>query len=86
MKTLNFDFYDFFFFFAFSLTWGYTEVNNSNDISSECTQQIHCHKVMHSPSGGLYQSCSKNCEISNFGFLPFFYVLFNIGPHQSKSF
>ena len=34
----------------------------------------------------LYQSCSKNCEISNYGFLTVFVFLFiNVGPHGSKN-
>ena len=41
----------------------------SNDISPESTHQIHSQKIMHK---GLYQSCSKDCEISIFGILPFF--------------
>ncbi len=50
-------------------------VKISNDISSDSTHQIHFPKIMHTPGEGLYQSCSKNCEISNFGFLAFFFVL-----------
>ena len=45
----------------------------SNDISSESMHQINSPKIMHTPGEGLYQSCSKNCEISNFGVLPFFF-------------
>ncbi len=51
-------------------------VKISNDISSENMQQIHSQKIMHTPGEGLYQICSKNCEISNFGFLANFFVLF----------
>ncbi len=51
-------------------------VKISNDIPSESTHQIHSQKIMHTPEEGLYQSCSKNCEISNFGFLAIFFVLF----------
>ncbi len=51
-------------------------VKISNDISSESMQQIHSQKIMHSPGEGLNQSWSKNCEISNFGFLAIFFVLF----------
>ncbi len=51
-------------------------VKISNDISSESMQQIHSPKIMLTPGEGLYQSCSKNCVISNFGFLAFFFVLF----------
>ncbi len=65
-------FYDICFFFSFSLTWDHMGVKISNDIS-ESTYQIHSKKSCHSPSGGLYQYCSKNCEISKFGFLPIFF-------------
>ena len=58
------------------------EENISNDISSESTHQTHSPKVIHTPRDGLYQSCSKNCEISNFDF---FFVFNNIGPHRGKS-
>ncbi len=51
-------------------------VKISNDISSESTHQIHSQKIMHTPGEGLYQSCSKNCEISNFGFLAIFFCSF----------
>ncbi len=51
-------------------------VKISNDISSESMQQIHSQKIIHNHREGLYQSCSKNCEISNFGFLAIFFVLF----------
>ncbi len=56
-------------------------VKISNDISSESTHQIHSQKIMHTPGQGLYRICSKNCEISNFGFLENCFVLlgtFNI--------
>ncbi len=43
-------------------------------------------KTMHTSRKGLYQSCSKNCEISNFGFLSFFFVFVNMGPYGGKSF
>ncbi len=48
----------------------------SDDILSESTQQICSPKFRHTPNKGLYQSCIKNCEISNFGFLAIFFVLF----------
>ncbi len=48
----------------------------SNDISSESTMQIHSKKFMHTPRKGLYQSCIKNFEILNFGFLANFFYLF----------
>ena len=44
----------------------------SSEIFSESTQQIHSQKFMHTPREVFYQSRSKNCEISNFGFLYFF--------------
>ena len=47
-------------------------VKITNDISSKSTHQIHCQKDMHIPTEGIYQSYSKNCEISYFGFLPIF--------------
>ncbi len=46
----------------------------SNDIS-ESTQQIHFQKFMYTPREGLYQSCSKNCEISDFRKFFFFFFL-----------
>ncbi len=49
-------------------------VKISNDISSESAHQIHSQKIMHTPGEGLYQSCSKNCEILDFW--QFFFVLF----------
>ncbi len=48
----------------------------SNDISSEIAQQICSQKFMHAAWQGLYQNFIKNCEISNFGLLANFYVLF----------
>ncbi len=48
---------------------------NSSDILSESTQ-ISSQKFMHTPRKGLYQSCIKNCEISNLGFLANFFVIF----------
>ena len=47
-------------------------VKISNNISSESMHQIHSQKIMHTYGEGLYQSCSKNCKISNFGFLEIF--------------
>ncbi len=52
------------------------EKKASNDISSESAQHIGSPKFMHTVRKGLYQSCIKNCEISNFGFLANFVVLF----------
>ncbi len=43
----------------------------SNDISSESTHHIYSPKSMHTPKERVYQCCSKNCEISNFGIFPF---------------
>ncbi len=64
-------------------TWDHVREKTSNDILSECTQQIWFQKFIHTPMRGFYQSCIKNCEISNFGFLPFsfcsFLEAFNIG-------
>ncbi len=47
-----------------------------DDILTESTQQICSPKFRHTPKKGLYRSCIKNCEISNFGFLTTFIVLF----------
>ncbi len=59
------------------LTWDHIgEKKTSNDILSESTKQICSRKVMHTPKKGLYRCCIKNCEISNFGFLANFSVLF----------
>ena len=52
-------------------------VNFSNKNSSESTQQIHCQKFMNTPKERLYQSCSTNCESSDFGFLGFFFFFFS---------
>ncbi len=46
----------------------------SNNILSESIQQIYSQKFMHTPGKGLYKSCIRHCEISNFGFLAFFCV------------
>ena len=48
----------------------------SNDILSERAQRICSKKILHTPRKGLYQSCIKNYEISNFGFMANFFVLF----------
>ncbi len=61
-----------FFCLFVSLTWDHMWVKISNDIN-EGTHQIHSQEIMHTPMEGLYQSCSKNCEIANFGFLPMFF-------------
>ena len=65
----KFIFYDLFLFFV---NIGHMGEKNSNDISFESTHHIHSPKIRHTSRKGLYQSCWKNCEISNFGFLPFF--------------
>ncbi len=57
----------------------------SNDILSENTQQICSQKFMHTPRKGLYQSCIKNCEISNFGFLAFFFFVLFLGRLKWES-
>ena len=62
----NFGFLQFFFFFSFSLIWDHMGEKTLNGISSESAQQF-------PTRDGLYQSCIKNCEISNFGFLTFFF-------------
>ncbi len=49
-------------------------VKISNDIS-ESTHQIHSQNNANSGEG-LYGRCSKNCEISNFGFLAIFFCSF----------
>ncbi len=86
VKMLNFSiFYDLF-FVSFSLTWDHGR-KKSNDISSEITHQIHYPKIMHTPREGLYQSCSKNCELSNFEFLPFFFMSsLTYGTRSGQSF
>ena len=48
---------------------------SSNDILSESAQQICSRKFMDTPRKDLYQSCIKNCEKSNLGFLTFFFFL-----------
>ncbi len=66
------------FFFSFLLTWDH--------IGEKCqtTSPLKVHitftppKIMHTHMVGLYQSCSKNWEISNFGFLPFFFFSFSL--------
>ncbi len=63
-------------FVSFPLTWDHMGDKNSDDILSESTQQICSPKFRHTPKKGLCQSCMKNCEISNFGFLANVFVLF----------
>ncbi len=41
--------------------------------SSESSQKFCSKKFMHTPGKGLYKSCIKHCEISNFGFWHFFF-------------
>ena len=66
-----------FFLFSFSLTCDHMGEKISNGILSENAQLIYSPKFMHTPSKDIivfvlrkcvYQSCIKNCEISNFGF------------------
>ena len=58
------------------LTWDNIGDKISIDILYKNTQQMCFQKFMHTPRKGVYQSCIKNCEISNFGFLAFF--MFNM--------
>ncbi len=53
-------------------TWDHMGEKISSNISSERAQQICSQKFMHAARKGLYQSCIKNCEISNFIFGKFF--------------
>ena len=75
-KILNFWFCTFFFRF---LNVGPYGRKISNDIFFESTHQIHLRKIMHTSGEGLYHTCncSRSCEISNFGFLPFFFFSFS---------
>ena len=78
----NFAFLIFYDFFSLSLTWDHMGEKISNDISSESAQQICSQKFMHTARKGLYQSCIKNCEISNFVFWQFFcsfFLMFHMG-------
>ncbi len=67
--------------FSFSLTWNHMGEKISNDILSESTQQISSQKSRYTPGKGLYQSCIKNYDILNFGFLAnlFIFWTFNMG-------
>ncbi len=58
----------------------------SNDISSESTPHIHYQKIMHTSRKGLYQSCSQNCEISNFGFFPIYFSFSLTWDHMGGNF
>ena len=84
------EFYCFLLFYDFtwiSLTWNHMGVKISNDISSESTHQIHTQKILHTHRESLYESCSKNCESSNFDFAIFFVLVFiNMGPCGGNSF
>ncbi len=55
----------------------------SDEILSESTQPIFSPEFKHTPKKGLYLSCIKNCEISNFWlFYCFFFFwggAFNMG-------
>ncbi len=68
----NFVFLHFFFFFFVFVNMGPYEKNFPSDILSESPQQICSQKWVHSARTGHYQSCIKNCEVSNFGFWHFF--------------
>ena len=46
----------------------------SNDISSESTHQIHSQEIMYTPVEGIYQSCSKYCELEILDFCQIFFV------------
>ncbi len=69
-KFCIFDFLRIFFIFV---NMGPNMRKTSNDTSSENTYPIHSQKFMHTSREGLYQSCIKIGEISNFGFLPNFF-------------
>ncbi len=73
--------------FSFSLIWDHMEKENSNYISKSI-QQIHSQKFMYTPKEDLYQSCSKNCEISFFfyfcQFLFFFVSMVYVGVNISN--
>ena len=69
----NFGFLPIFFRFVNMGSYG---KKTSNDILSESAQQICFQQFMHTPRKGLYQSCKKNCEISNFGFFAIFLFFF----------
>ncbi len=65
-KISNFGFFP---FFSLSLTCDHMgEKNFKRFHLSESTHQICSKNLRHTPRKGLYQSCIKNCEISNFGF------------------
>ena len=89
LQTICFVFqnFNFFIFYDFFVNMGPYGRKKSNDISSESKHHIHSQKIMRTSRKGLYQSCSKHCEISNFGFFcQFFFVFVNMGPYRGKSF
>ncbi len=71
--------------YFFSLLWNHMGVKFSND-----PLKVHIlftpKKIMRIPREGIYQSCSKNCEMSNFEFLPFFFFFVDMGPYGNKCF
>ncbi len=71
------DFCHFFFFFVFIIMGS---SYGRNKLQPTCVK-VHNrfapkHSCIITPRKGLYQSCIKNCEISNFGFGANFFVLF----------
>ena len=88
----NFAFLIFYEYFSCSLTWDHREKKpqTTSLLKLRNTDSLQKKKKnMHTCREGLYQSCKKICEISNFGFLPiffFFFVFVDIGPYGRKKF
>ncbi len=75
----NFILFLFYYLFHF-INMGPHWRKKSNDIPSQSTQQIH--SQIHPYSyGGLYQSRSKNCEVSNLDFYQIVHIFLNMGPY-----
>ncbi len=72
-KISHFLFFFFMIFFSFFVNMGPYGKKTSNDTASESAQQICSPKFMHTSRKVLYQNCIKNCKISNFRFLAFFF-------------
>ena len=71
-------------FSSFSLTWGHMGEKNQTTSPLKLHNRFTRRKIMHTSREGLPQRCIKIGEISNFGFLPIFFVLVNTGPYGRK--
>ena len=81
-KILNFLFNTIFFVFVNIGPYGRKKFQTTSPLKARI--RFTPQKNRHTPGEGLFQSCSKNCEIWNFGFLLTLFA--NMGPYGSKSF